>query len=867
MATKLYFHAAANALSGTYPTGEQGAGTPSYSGTGATTLRKMDTTIGTSQTSMAGSSLGSTAFQFGFYGFWCSPKLSGDQTIGGSGLGYRLNIANAQSNLNMDFGEECDATAYIWNPSTGAVQGTLFDWSSTNGGNGHGALEPTSASSEQVNHVVGPETSAVNASDGYVIIVEIWMRHQQPMGSSYTGTIYYDGTTENTTPQAVVSNHASFIEFDQNIVFQGSSSSMVGSAAGTGAASGTGRVTFAGVGTAAGTSTASGTGRETAAGTASATGTGAASGTGRETAAATASAAGTSTADGVGRETAAATASGAGTSTAAGVGLETAAATATGAGTAGGTATGTAINALAGTAAGTSTAAASGSAVSSSPATAAGTSTASAVGALVLPAVASAAGTSTASGVGAETAAATATAAGTSTVAATGAETAATVGSSAGVATASGTLAATHTLTGNNAQTTPTSSTGAISQTHLLTGNNVQATAACTAAAVGQSHILSGSAARTIPTSSVGSISQSHVLGGNAVRTTPVSSNGAVGQTHQLLGDAANQPNISGTGSVSSSGDLTGNSTRTLHISSVGSIQQTQTVAGNAANQPNISSTGSIQQTHTLTGNSVNQPNTSSTGAIGQQVDLTGNSVLGYHTSTNGEISQTSNPGVFVLKALLAIVQLKTGAHFLTTQTHDITMAKGKTFSLQLSYAEDELVYKPITAIPTLAPARLTVTAHGLPSRWPVRTESAIAPTELAMVAPNWRLGTRFDANTVELNDLNLLSAKPFVGPAVLVYQKPADMTGWKLRMQIRDLTSNALLLSASSDVSDGAVGTIDVDVPNSAFVVNFTAATTAAVAWTKAGYDIEAILPDGSVVSLIGPSKITAEKEYTVWP
>lgn len=203
----------------------------------------------------------------------------------------------------------------------------------------------------------------------------------------------------------------------------------------------------------------------------------------------------------------------------------------------------------------------------------------------------------------------------------------------------------------------------------------------------------------------------------------------------------------------------------------------------------------------------------------------------------------------------------------MTSQTHDITLAKGKTFSLQLSYAEDELIYKPITAIATLAPARLTVTAHGLPNRWPVRTESAIAPTELNMAPGSWRLGTRFDANTVELNDLNLTSAKAFAGPAVLVYQKPADMTGWKLRMQIRDLTTNALLLDASSDVADSADGTITIDVANSAFVVTFSAALTAAVTWTKAGYDIEAILPDTSVVSIIGPSKITAEKEYTVWP
>lgn len=202
--------------------------------------------------------------------------------------------------------------------------------------------------------------------------------------------------------------------------------------------------------------------------------------------------------------------------------------------------------------------------------------------------------------------------------------------------------------------------------------------------------------------------------------------------------------------------------------------------------------------------------------------------------------------------------------------TLDLKISQGKTLNLDPLYAEETLVYRPLTAISNLAPARFTVPAHGIPDIWPVRIESAKAPGEIVTAPGQWKVATKVDADTIELNDLNLLAAKAFVGPAVLVYKAPADLTGVKIRMQIRTLPAAApgstVLLTASSDPADLADGQISIDVTNSAIHIVFSDEITAAITWLKAVYDVEALLPDGTVVGIIAPSKVTIEQEVTVW-
>lgn len=60
----------------------------------------------------------------------------------------------------------------------------------------------------------------------------------------------------------------------------------------------------------------------------------------------------------------------------------------------------------------------------------------------------------------------------------------------------------------------------------------------------------------------------------------------------------------------------------------------------------------------------------------------------------------------------------------MTAPVVDITITKGKTFEFSYRYADDELVYKPISAMPSTAPVRLTVTAHGIPRLPSIRRQS-----------------------------------------------------------------------------------------------------------------------------------------------
>lgn len=213
MATRFYFHDAANDLPGTFPTAEQSAETAEWTATGATTLRKMGTSIGAAQASLAGSSSATTAAQDGFLGFFCSPPLDVNQTVGGGNM--ILNAAEQESNTSMNFWIN-SLCVYVWRPSNGTKVGNVRDAAGTS----LGGTEPTLASSEQATHITAITSTGVSALADDVVICEIWVRHTQSMSVSYTGTFFYDGTAENTTENAAVTNHASFLELAESLTFK-----------------------------------------------------------------------------------------------------------------------------------------------------------------------------------------------------------------------------------------------------------------------------------------------------------------------------------------------------------------------------------------------------------------------------------------------------------------------------------------------------------------------------------------------------------------------------------------------------------------------------------------------------------------------
>jgi hypothetical protein len=213
MATRLYFRPDSNPLWGTFPSGEQSTATPTWSASGATTLRTLDLQRYGAQAALSSGSISMTnAALSGFMGFFCSPPLKGSQTVGGGTMIF--NTAETETSLNANFWINA-LNAYVWRPSTGAKVNTIKE----SGGTSLGGTEPTAINSEQVTHITGITSTGVTAADGDVVIVEVWSRFTPGMSGTYTCQFYYGGTTENTTEITVVSNHASFIEFTENLKF------------------------------------------------------------------------------------------------------------------------------------------------------------------------------------------------------------------------------------------------------------------------------------------------------------------------------------------------------------------------------------------------------------------------------------------------------------------------------------------------------------------------------------------------------------------------------------------------------------------------------------------------------------------------
>lgn len=210
MATRLYFHDAATTLSGTLPSGEQSTRTPSWTATGGATNRTMDTTIGAAQVTRQGNTLANTSAQNALMGMFISPTLDVAQTVGGGTM--ILNAADNENDGNANFWID-SLNVYVWRPSTGAKVGTLRDATSLGG--------TETAGGETVTHITGITSTGISAQAGDVIVCEVWAEHTQATATSYIGAWYYDGTTENTTENASVSNHASFIELAETLTFGG----------------------------------------------------------------------------------------------------------------------------------------------------------------------------------------------------------------------------------------------------------------------------------------------------------------------------------------------------------------------------------------------------------------------------------------------------------------------------------------------------------------------------------------------------------------------------------------------------------------------------------------------------------------------
>lgn len=216
MATKLYYHDATSSVSGTLPSTNQGSNAITVSQDAQTVNRTMNTTIGTTQTSKAVVTNDNTSLQTLYFTRFVSETLQNDTTISANTWSY--NFACRISNVSNNFpcsgaNQPVHVLVYVWRPSNGTKVGNIIEGNSDNN-----FSEPDAANSTKAKHGTFSGGS-ISALAGDVIIQDIVFRVTQANNFSRTDTFYYDGTTENTTENAVVTSQASYIETPQDLVF------------------------------------------------------------------------------------------------------------------------------------------------------------------------------------------------------------------------------------------------------------------------------------------------------------------------------------------------------------------------------------------------------------------------------------------------------------------------------------------------------------------------------------------------------------------------------------------------------------------------------------------------------------------------
>lgn len=193
----------------------------------------------------------------------------------------------------------------------------------------------------------------------------------------------------------------------------------------------------------------------------------------------------------------------------------------------------------------------------------------------------------------------------------------------------------------------------------------------------------------------------------------------------------------------------------------------------------------------------------------------------------------------------------------------NLTIKRGKTFSLVLRWGVPPFVYKAITAIAQAAPARITATGHGLTTGWPCAIVSAKGMRSInAKNSPpkdsDFYPVTVIDANTVDFNDINSSDMSAYTSGGYLQFKTPVSLSGVTVNAAI-SATPGATPLATSS-------GIIGVTIDNTAktITLRIEASNTTPLSWEYGVFEVEATDSAGTVFQLL-KKKIEVEQEYAV--
>ena len=211
--TRFYFHATTSGLSG-LPTAEQSSLTAEFNlENSQTTNRTMNTTIGTSQASIARAGTSTTSGIDVYVTRFVSAPLN-MSSISANTWTYSFAAKSSASQGNFPVNgsnQSVRVCCYIWRPSTSTKIGTILD------GNTASTVDEAASGVERGSTTTFSGLAVSNMQSGDVIIFEVWFLGTTT-DSTITFTFYYDGATVTTT-DGTVSNHASFIETPEGLVF------------------------------------------------------------------------------------------------------------------------------------------------------------------------------------------------------------------------------------------------------------------------------------------------------------------------------------------------------------------------------------------------------------------------------------------------------------------------------------------------------------------------------------------------------------------------------------------------------------------------------------------------------------------------
>lgn len=208
------------------------------------------------------------------------------------------------------------------------------------------------------------------------------------------------------------------------------------------------------------------------------------------------------------------------------------------------------------------------------------------------------------------------------------------------------------------------------------------------------------------------------------------------------------------------------------------------------------------------------------------------------------------------------------------SDTKDLEISQGKTFSLSIRWETEPIVYKPIAAISLTSGApRLTVVGHGTPNGWRGAVTRAKGMTQInAKNTPprssDYVVATVIDPDTIKLNSVSPCDAQGNEWPAYTSggfwqYNTPVDLTGFTARMKIKDRVGGTVL--ASTEAGDTPLNVLTIDILNASKTITLSIPATATddFTWTKGVYDLEMVSPSGVVTAILS-GKVSVTKEVT---